>query len=185
MKAKEPKRCFWVNLKNPAYVRYHDEEWGVPCHDDRRLLEFLILESFQAGLSWECILNRRKAFRRAYDDYDLGKIARYGARKIASLMADAGLIRNRRKIEASIRNSRVFREIQREFGSFDKYLWDFCGGRVSRESCDERTTSPLSDRLSADLKRRGMRFVGSTTIYAYLQSVGVVNGHTADCFRLK
>ncbi len=175
------RRCAWVNLKNPRYVRYHDEEWGVPLHDDRALFELLILETFQAGLSWECVLNKREAFRQAYDGFEIEKVVRYGEEKCAALMADAGIIRNRRKIEASIANSVVFRQIQVEFGSFDAYIWGFTGGQTVAEDYRLRTTSPLSDAVAGDLKRRGMRFVGSTTVYAYLQSIGVINGHGAEC----
>ena len=158
-------RCAWANPRNPAYLAYHDREWGVPCHDDGRLFEMLVLECFQAGLSWECILNKREAFRRA---------------DVERLMADAGIVRNRRKIEAAIGNARAFRAIQREFGSFDAYLWGWTGGEVVRET--GLASSPLSDAVSADLRRRGMRFVGTTVTYAYLQSVGVIWSHDEDCF---
>lgn len=174
-------RCAWVNLNNPLYVRYHDEEWGVPLHDDGALYELLILESFQAGLSWECVLNKREAFRQAFDGFDVQKVAAYGEEKIAALTQDAGIIRNRGKIAAAVRNSRVFLEIQAEFGSFDRYLQGFTGGKTYCEEYTLRTTSPLSDALSADLKRRGMRFVGSTILYSYLQSIGVINAHGAEC----
>lgn len=175
-------RCPWLKLTNPVYVNYHDHEWGVPVHDDRKLYEMLILESFQAGLSWESILNKRENFRRDFDGFDAGKVARYGEEKILALLQDPGIIRNRRKIEAAIGNTRVFLTIQREFGSFDRYLWQFTGGKILRENCMEHTTSPVSDALSKDLKKRGMRFVGSTTMYAYLQSVGVINAHTPECY---
>ncbi len=174
-------RCAWVNLNNPLYVRYHDEEWGVPLHDDGALYELLILESFQAGLSWECVLNKREAFRRAFDGFDAKKVAAYGEEKIAALMQDAGIVRNRRKIAAAVKNSRVFLEIQKENGSFDAYLWGFTGGKTYDEEYNLRTTSPLSDAVSADLKRRGMNFVGSTIIYSYLQAVGILNGHGKEC----
>ena len=175
------KRCFWVDENNPVYVKYHDEEWGRPCHDDRMLYELLILECFQSGLSWECILNKRENFRRAYDGFAVEKVASYGEEKIQALLADSGLIRNRRKIEASIKNSRIFREIQREHGSFNDYIWQFTAGASLLESCTEKTTSDLSDRISRDLKRRGMTFVGSTTVYSFLQAIGVINGHTPEC----
>jgi len=175
-------RCFWVNLKNPVYIRYHDEEWSRPCHDDRALYELLILECFQAGLSWECVLNKREAFRRAYDGFDIGKVCAYGEEKIAELLTDPGIIRNRLKVRASIRNSQVFRTIQQEFGSFDRYLWGFTEGRSIREDCALRTSSPLSDAVSKDLKRRGMTFVGTTIVYSYLQAVGVLAAHAEGCF---
>ena len=174
-------RCGWVHLKNPLYVRYHDREWGVPLHEDGRLFELLLLECFQAGLSWECILNKRENFRAAFDGFDPEKISRYGAPETARLLADAGIIRNRRKIAAAVTNSRVFLEIQREYGSFDAYIWHFTEGKTLRESYEIRTTSPLSDRVSADLRKRGMGFVGSTVIYSYLQAIGVLNGHSAAC----
>ncbi len=178
---KTQNRCAWVNLKNPIYVRYHDEEWGAPEHEDQKLYELLILESFQAGLSWECVLNKREAFREAFDGFDIDKICEYGDNKIAALMADPGIIRNRRKIEATVSNSRIFKEIQKEFGSFDTYLWGFTGGKTILEAYTLRTTSPLSDAISSDLKKRGMKFVGSTIIYSYLQAVGILNGHGPEC----
>ena len=176
-----PRRCAWVNLKNPLYVQYHDTEWGVPLHDDRALFELLILEGFQAGLSWECILNKRAHFRAAYDGFDVEKVSRYGEEKIEALLSDAGIIRNRRKVLASIANAHIFREIQAEYGSFDTYIWHFTGGKTIDESYTVRTTSPLSDKISNDLKKRGMRFVGSTVIYSYLQSIGVLFAHGPEC----
>lgn len=178
----ERRRCFWCNLKNEAYVKYHDEEWGVPCHDDGRLYELLVLEGFQAGLSWECVLNKREHFRRAFDHFDIAKVAAYDAEKIETLMNDSGIIRNRRKINASVKNSAVFKEIQAEYGSFDRYIWGFTDNKVIWESCDQMTSSPLSDCISKDLKKRGMTFVGTTIVYSYLQAIGIINGHTADCF---
>lgn len=175
-------RCAWVNLDNPLYVRYHDEEWGKPLHDDKALYELIILESFQAGLSWECILNKREAFRAAFDNFDIDKVMAYGEDKIAELMQNKDIIRNRRKILAAINNSKVFKEIQAEFGSFNNYIWSFTNGKTVIEDYTLRTTSPLSDSLSADLKKRGMTFVGSTIIYAFLQSMGIINGHSNDCF---
>lgn len=174
-------RCAWVNLNNPLYIRYHDEEWGVPLRDDKALYELLLLESFQAGLSWECILNKREAFRQAFDGFDVYKVAAYGDEKIGALMQNPAVIRNRRKIAAAIENSKVFLEIQRECGSFDAYLQRFTGGRIYREEYALRTTSPLSDAISEDLKRRGMRFVGSTIVYAFLQSAGVIDAHGPEC----
>lgn len=174
-------RCAWVNLKNPLYIRYHDEEWGVPLHDDPALYELLILESFQAGLSWECVLNKREAFRLAFDGFDIHKVIAYDEAKIDALMQNPAIIRNRRKIAAAVSNSRVFLEIQKEFGSFDRYLQSFTGGKIICEEYTLRTTSPLSDRISEDMKRRGMRFVGSTIIYSYLQSAGVIDAHGQEC----
>lgn len=174
-------RCAWVNMKNPLYIQYHDNEWGVPEHQDEKLYELLILESFQAGLSWECILNKRKAFREAFDGFDIDKVCEYGDDKIAELMSNPGIIRNRRKIEAAITNSRIFKDIQKEYGSFDTYLWGFSNGKTVTEPYTLRTTSPLSDAISADLKKRGMKFVGSTIIYAYLQSMGIINAHGDEC----
>ena len=155
-------RCKWVNLKNPAYIRYHDTEWGVPQHKDEVLFEMLFLEWFQAGLSWECILNKREGFRRAFDGFDAEKISRYEDGELARLLADPGIVRNRLKIRASIGNSRVFL-------------------KTIVERYDMRTASPLSDRIAADLKKRGMKFVGSTVIYSYLQAIGVLNAHGKEC----
>lgn len=174
-------RCGWVNMKNPLYIDYHDNEWGAPCHDERMLYELLILECFQAGLSWECILNKRQAFRAAFDNFDVDKVARYGEKKREELLSNATIVRNKLKINASIENSAVFKEIQREYGSFDKYIWGFTGGETVAEEYSVRTTSPLSDTVSKDLKKRGMKFVGSTIIYSYLQAIGVINGHGKEC----
>ena len=174
-------RCSWVKLDDPIYVKYHDEEWGIPLHDDHALYELFILETFQAGLSWATILHKREHFRRAYEGFLPARVAAFDAAKVESLMQDAGIVRNRRKIEASITNSRIFLEITAEFGSFDRYIWGFTNGKPVRESCELRTTSPLSDKISADLKRRGMKFVGSTCIYAALQAIGVLAAHTDDC----
>ena len=174
------KRCLWANPKNEFYVRYHDEEWGVPVHDDRKLFEMLILECFQAGLSWECVLNKREAFRKAFDEFDLEKVCSYDERKLESLRNDPGIIRNRLKIEASVSNARAFRSIQKEFGSFSSYLWGWNDNKIIYEN--DSTSSPLSDAISRDLKRRGMKFVGTTVIYAYLQAVGVINSHQNGCF---
>ncbi len=174
-------RCSYVNLNNPLYVRYHDEEWGVPEHSDEKLYEFLILECFQAGLSWECILNKRENFCKAFDGFEIEKICRYDEAKISELMENPGIIRNRRKIQAAISNSIVFKEIQLQFGSFDRYIWGFTGGEAIIEDYHLRITSPLSDTISKDLKKRGMSFVGSTIIYSYLQAIGVINGHGWEC----
>lgn len=175
-------RCSWVNLKNPRYVEYHDNEWGRPLHDDRKLYELLILESFQAGLSWECILNKRDNFRQAFDGFDPIKISAYGDPEMQALRENPGIIRNRLKIKAAVKNSQVFLEIQKEYGSFDAYIWSFTGGEIVTEPFTLRTTSPLSDKISADLKRRGMTFVGSTIIYSYLQAIGVIDAHEAGCW---
>ena len=173
-------RCKWANPKNDRYIRYHDEEWGVPVHDDGKLFEMLILECFQAGLSWECVLNKRDAFREAFDGFDLDTICGYDEKKIASLMENPKIIRNRLKIQAAVTNARIFREIRRQYGSFSNYLWAWTGGSVIYET--GQTSSPLSDKISADLKKRGMKFVGTTVIYAYLQAVGVIYSHDDGCF---
>ncbi len=174
-------RCRWVNEENPKYIRYHDEEWGVPVHDDRTLFAYLILEGFQAGLSWECVLNKREAFYEAFDGFDVERICAYDEAKCSALMADPRIIRNRRKIAATVENARVFRQIRAEFLSFDAYLKQFTDGRILCEPYTERTSSPLSDRISADLKKRGMRFVGTTIIYSYLQAIGVIYAHGEEC----
>ncbi len=172
-------RCRWCNLNNPLYVDYHDREWGVPLHDDRQLFEMLILEGFQAGLSWECILNKRETFRKAFDNFDCSKVAGYDEAKLESLRSDKGIVRNRLKIAAAVINARVFLNIQKEFGSFDRYIWGFTDGKTIYEL--DKASSPLSDSISEDLKRRGMKFVGTTIIYAYLQAVGIINSHEPEC----
>ncbi len=174
------KRCFWANPKNPLYLKYHDEEWGVPVHDDRKLFEMLILEGFQAGLSWECILNKREAFRISFDNFNPIIISNYTEDKLEKLSQNPDIIRNRLKINASVKNAKVFLTIQEEYGSFDKYLWSFSNNEIIYET--GVTTSPLSDAISKDLKRRGMSFVGSTIIYAYLQAIGMINSHEKNCF---
>ena len=174
-------RCSWLNADDPIYVKYHDEEWGVPLHDDMKIYEMFILECFQAGLSWRCILGKRENFRRAYDGFDPEKVALYGNEKVYSLMSDKSIIRNSRKIKASIKNTKVFLEIQKEFGSFDKYIWNFTEGKIVDEPFDIRTSSPLSDAVSKDLKKRGMSFVGSVTVYSFLQAIGIINAHGKDC----
>ena len=173
-------RCRWANPKNARYIRYHDEEWGVPVHDDRKLFEMLILECFQAGLSWECVLNKRDAFRDAFDGFDLEKVCTYDEDKLEALRRNPGIIRNRLKIQAVVTNAQVFREIQKEYSSFADYLWHWTDGKVIDET--GRTSSALSDRISKNLKKRGMKFVGTTVIYAYLQAVGVINAHEKGCF---
>lgn len=178
------KRCFWADEKSEIYIRYHDEEWGVPVYDDEKLFEMLLLECFQAGLSWITILKKREAFRKAFDGFDRQKIAGYDDSKVESLMQDSGIIRNRRKITAAVQNARVFGEIQKEFGSFSAYLWGFTDGKIIRNRDGIiRTTTELSDQVSEDLKKRGMRFVGSVTIYSYLQAVGVVDDHEPGCWK--
>lgn len=173
-------RCAWANPKNALYIKYHDEEWGQPVFDDHRLFEMLILESFQAGLSWECVLNKREAFRRAFENFDLEKVCAYGEEKIEMLKQDAGIIRNQRKIIAAIDNARIFKKIADEYGSFAEYLWGFTNRQIIYEN--DKTSSALSDTISKDLRRRGMRFVGTTIIYAYLQAVGVVYSHENGCY---
>ncbi len=173
-------RCRWCNLDNHLYVKYHDEEWGVPNFDDHYLFEMLILESFQAGLSWECVLNKRENFRQAFDQFDLEKICHYPEEKIESLMANSGIIRNRRKITATITNAQIFKKITQEFGSFYQYLLTFTKGKTFYET--DRTHSELSDQISKDLNQRGMKFVGTTIIYSYLQAIGIINSHEENCF---
>ena len=173
-------RCFWANPKNERYIRYHDEEWGQPVYDDKKLFEMLILESFQAGLSWECVLNKREAFREAFDGFDLKKVCGYQEEQVERLMQNKEIIRNRRKITAVIKNANIFLEIQKEFGSFSDYLWHFTGHEIIYET--GKTTSELSDTVSADLYKRGMRFVGSTIIYSYLQAVGIIYSHEDGCY---
>ena len=177
-------RCEWAG-SDPLYVRYHDEEWGVPVHDDRKLFEMLILEGAQAGLSWITILRKRPAYRKAFDRFDARKIARYDARKVRALLANPGIVRNRLKIAATITNARAFLAVQKEFGSFDACIWQFVGGRplVNRPRSMKHipARTPESDAMSKDLKRRGFRFVGSTICYAFMQAVGMVNDHVAGC----
>ena len=174
------KRCKWCRESNEAYVKYHDSEWGKATHDDEKLYELLILEPFQAGLSWETILNRRDAFKRAFDGYDREKICNYGENMVEKLMRDPSIIRNRRKIEAAINNTRVFCDIARECGSFNSYIWHFTGGETVYEI--GKTSSPLSDKITSDLKKRGMKFIGTTIVYSYLQAIGVIYSHGEECF---
>ena len=178
------KRCSWVDETSDIYIRYHDDEWGVPVYEDEKLFEMLLLECFQAGLSWITILKKREEFRKAFDGFDREKIAAYGEDKVEALMQDAGIIRNQRKIQAAVLNAGVFGEIQKEFGSFSAYIWGFTNGEIVRNQDGvPKTTTELSDRVSKDLKRRGMRFVGSVTIYSYLQAVGVVDDHEPGCWK--
>ena len=183
----EKVRCSWVRLSNPLYVRYHDEEWGVPSHDDRHLFEMLLLEGAQVGLSWETILNKRAAYRRAFDRFDPHRIAAYDATKVAALLADPGIVRNRLKVASAISNARVFLEIAREHASFDAYVWDFVGGEPKQNAWTRLARiparTPESDALSKALSKRGFKFVGSTICYAFMQAVGMVNDHAIDCFR--
>lgn len=162
------------------YVQYHDDEWGIPEHSDAKLFEMLMLECFQAGLSWECVLNKREALRMAFEGFDVEKVSRYDDKKCEALLS-APIIRNRLKVKACVINSRVFMQIQEEHGSFDAYIWGFTDGKTIVEPCSLRTTSPLSDRISRDLKRRGMKFVGSTVIYSYLQAIGIYDAHLECC----
>lgn len=174
------KRCSWCNLNNPKYVYYHDKEWGRLRIDDHYLFEMLILESFQAGLSWECVLNKRDSFRKAYDNFDLDKVCNYDSSKIEELLSNKDIIRNRLKIKASIKNANVFKDIVKEYGSFYKYLTSFSGENIIYEN--NKTTNDISDMISNDLYKRGMRFVGSAIIYSYLQAIGIINSHEDDCF---
>jgi DNA-3-methyladenine glycosylase I len=187
MTPKVSTRCAWANPADALMIEYHDREWGVPVHDDRKHFEFLVLEAAQAGLSWAIVLNKREGYRRAFSGFDPQKVARYTPKRIEKLTADAAIIRNRLKIEAAVRNARAFLAVQEEFGTFDRYCWRFVDGRpkLNRWKTMRQipTTSPQSDALSKDLKQRGFSFVGSTVIYAHMQAVGMVNDHLVDCFR--
>lgn len=174
------KRCKWCNLKNEKYIKYHDEEWGILNKDDRYLLEMLILESFQAGLSWECVLNKRSSFQKAYDNFDLNMICSYTEEKIKELEENKEIIRNKLKIKASINNAKIFRKIKEEYGSFYAYLQKFTNGKIIYEN--NLTTNDLSVKISKDLLKREMKFVGSTIIYSYLQAIGIIYSHEEDCF---
>ena len=182
----EPKRCGWC-LSSDLYKEYHDKEWGVPVYDDQKLFEFLILETFQAGLSWITILKKRENFQLAFDKFDYKKVANYPEEKIQELMLDAGIIRNQLKIRAAVSNAVAFMKVQEEFGSFSAYIWNFTGGKPidnKRQSLKEvPATSPLSDEISKDLKKRGFKFVGSTVVYAHMQATGMVDDHVADCWK--
>ena len=183
------KRCEWVGESSPLMLEYHDREWGVPVHDDRQHFEFLVLEGAQAGLSWSIVLNKREGYRRAFSEFDPNKVARYTDKRVQKLLLDPGIIRNRQKIEAAVRNARAFLSIQEEFGSFDAFAWRFVGGqpKVNRWKVMKQipATSTESDAFSKDLKQRGFSFVGSTVIYAHMQAVGMVNDHLVDCFRYR
>ena len=181
------KRCKWVDPENKIYLDYHDKEWGVPVHDDRKLFEMLVLEGAQAGLSWETVLKKRGSYRKAFDDFDPEKVARYNEAKQTELLQNKGIIRNRLKIKSAIQNAGVFLEIQKEFGSFDAYIWNFVDDKQVQNRFSSIKELPakteLSDMISKDLKKRGMNFVGPTIIYAFIQAVGIVNDHEISCFR--
>jgi DNA-3-methyladenine glycosylase I len=183
------RRCAWVSGADPLMLEYHDREWGVPVHDDRKHFEFLVLEAAQAGLSWAIVLKKREGYRRAFAGFDPGKVARFNSRQIEKLVVNPEIIRNRMKIEAAVRNAQAFLEVQEEFGSFDSYCWRFVDGRPKQNRWkvmgEIPATSPESDAFSKDLKRRGFGFVGSTIVYAHMQAVGMVNDHLADCFRYR
>lgn len=176
-------RCEWCNINNPKYIEYHDYEWCKPNFDEKYLFEMLILESFQAGLSWECILNKRESFKEAFDYFDINKICEYDEDKIFELMNNDKIVRNKRKINAAVNNSKIFKEIQFEYGSFHNYLITFTNDKVIYET--DKTVNELSDKLSNDLKKRGMKFVGSTIIYSYLQAIGVIYSHDKECYLYK
>ncbi len=182
-------RCHWAENGGPLYAAYHDEEWGVPQHDDRVLFEFLILEGAQAGLSWSTILNKRETYRKAFGLFDVRKVARYDKARIATLLNDPGIVRNRLKVESAVTNARAFLEVQKEFGSFDAYIWQFVGGKPIQNSWKAMKQVPAStkesDAMSKDLKRRGFKFVGTTIMYAFMQATGMVNDHTVNCFQWK
>lgn len=179
-------RCHWPG-EDPLYIAYHDEEWGVPLHDDQKLFEFLILEGMQAGLSWITVLRKREHYRRVFDNFDAKKVAKYDEKKIAALLADPGIIRNRLKVRGAVKNAQAFLKVQQEFGTFDKYMWSFVGGKPiknkHRTMKDYHATTPESDAMSKDMKKRGFTFVGSTICYAHMQACGMVNDHLVSCFR--
>lgn len=183
---KELKRCAWTNLKNPLYVKYHDEEWGVPVRDDRKLFEFIVLESAQAGLSWEIILGKREGYRKAFRGFDPKKVARMTEKDIAKLLKDPGIVRNRLKIRATVNNAKRFLEVQKEFGSFSNYMWGWVNGKPVKNAWktikELPAKTPLAEAMAKDLKKRGFSFLGPTVWYAHMQAVGMVNDHTRDCF---
>ena len=187
--AKKVSRCKWAEGVNLAYIEYHDKEWGVPVFDDRVQFEFLILEGAQAGLSWSTILNKREGYRKAFADFDPEKVARFTKKRVEKLLTNPEIVRNRLKVESTVNNAKAFLAVQKEFGSFSQYIWDFIGGKpiqnkFQRDS-DIPATSPESDALSKDLKKRGFKFVGSTIVYAHMQATGLVNDHVTRCFRYK
>ena len=176
------KRCKWVNLNNELYIKYHDEEWGIPSFSDDYLFEMLVLESFQAGLSWECVLNKRESFRKVFDNFNYHIISSYNEEKINELMCNKNIIRNKRKIQATINNAKVFINIQKEYGTFSNYIWHFTNHKIIKNTTDIfNPTSELSDKISKDLIKRGMKFVGSMIIYSYLQAIGIINDHELHC----
>jgi DNA-3-methyladenine glycosylase I len=183
---KKIKRCSWPS-DDKLMIKYHDKEWGVPLHNDRKLFEFLILEGFQAGLSWRTILYKRENFRKAFDNFDFNKIANYDGRKINSLLKNEGIIRNRLKIEGAVANAKAFLQVRKEFGTFDKYIWDFVNGKPINNKFKSLRELParteLSDKISEDLRKRGFKFVGSTIVYAHMQATGMVNDHVVSCYR--
>jgi len=178
------RRCFWVDENSQIYKDYHDNEWGVPKYDDHELFELLILESFQAGLSWITILKKREAFRKAFDNFDVKKVAKYDENKINELLQNEAIIRSRGKINSAVSNAKIFIQIQKEYGSFSKYIWGFTGGKIIKNKDDKfEVSTPLSDKISKDLKKRGMKYVGTVIIYSYLQSIGIVDDHETTCFK--
>ena len=178
------KRCHWVDENSPIYIKYHDEEWGIPKYDDKELFELLILESFQAGLSWITVLKKREDFRIAFDNFDVKKVASYDKSKVNELLNNEKIIRSRGKINSAINNAKIFIDIQKEFGSFTNYIWGFTNNQVVKNNSDVLPVStPLSDKISKDLKKRGMKYVGTIIIYSYLQAIGVVDDHEKDCFK--
>lgn len=177
---KDINRCKWCNLKNKKYIEYHDKEWGIPSYDDKYLYEMLILEMFQAGLSWECVLNKREDFEKAFDNFEIDKICVYDDKKVEELLANDKIIRNKLKINATINNGKVFKDIQNEYKTFSNYIWGFTNNKIIYEN--DKTSSELSDEISKDLKKRKMKFVGTTIIYSYLQAIGIINSHDKDCF---
>ena len=187
MSRKDPKRCPWPVAGDALYLKYHDEEWGVPVRDDRKIFEFLVLEAFQAGLSWRTILYKRENFRKAFAGFDYRKVARFGKKETARLLKDAGIVRNRAKIAAAINNANRFQEVQKEFGTFSKYMWSWVGGKPIRHKLksikDFPTCIPEAELWAKDLKARGFKFLGPTVVYAHMQAAGMVNDHTVDCFR--
>ena len=179
---KNMNRCKWVNMKNKLYIDYHDKEWGVPEHDDKKLFELLVLETFEAGLSWECVLNKREDFRKAFNNFDYKKIAKYDDKKVEELLGNEKIIRNKLKINNTIRIAKIYMDIQKEFGSFDKYIWSFTNGKIIKNEDDNFLThNSLSDTISKDLNKRGMKFVGTVIIYSYLQAIGIINDHELKC----
>jgi len=188
MVKKEKKSCPWPSA-NPLMIKYHDEEWGVPLHDDKKLFEFIILDAFQAGLSWNTIINKRNNFRKAFDNFNANKIAKYDAKKIKELLNDEGIIRNKMKINATVQNAKAYLEIKKEFGSFDKYIWQFTKGKTIDNKLSDLKKMPVtskeSDEMSKDLKSRGFAFVGSTICYAFMQAAGMVNDHLTYCYRYR